>query len=98
VTAAWPPTAIVHGSEDVTIPIELSRELEARLREEGVQTELFVVQGEGHTFAGKMVRGGETWESQRRGWEWLARRLEESYEGKGVREGERCVYDPNSRC
>ncbi|KAJ4982694.1 hypothetical protein SVAN01_11810 [Stagonosporopsis vannaccii] len=79
VSSKWPPTAIVHGSHDTTIPISLSRELEGRLREEGVETGFFEVQGEGHTFAGKMAKGSQTWESQRRGFEWLAQRLEESY-------------------
>ncbi|CAN9150625.1 unnamed protein product [Alternaria alternata] len=79
VSSSWPPTAIVHGTADQTIPIAMSKELEKRLREAGVKTSLFEVQGEPHTFAGKMTKGSATWDSQRRGFDWLEERLEESY-------------------
>jgi acetyl esterase/lipase len=75
----WPPTAIVHGTADTTIPMRLSKELEAKLKEKGVKTAFFEVEGEPHTFVGKMVKGSKTWESQRRGFDWLEERLKESY-------------------
>ena len=79
VSSSWPPTAIVHGTADQTIPIAMSKDLEKRLKEAGVKTSLFEVQGEPHTFVGKMTKGSATWDSQRRGFDWLEERLEESY-------------------
>ncbi|KAF3052774.1 hypothetical protein E8E11_011288 [Didymella keratinophila] len=79
VTEYWPPTAIVHGTADTTIPMRLSKEFETKLKGKGVQTAFFEVEGEPHTFVGKMVKGSRTWESQRRGFDWLEERLEESY-------------------
>jgi acetyl esterase/lipase len=79
VSSSWPPTAIVHGTADQTIPIAMSKDLEKRLKEAGVKTSLFEVQGEPHTFVGKMTKGSATWDSQRRGFDWLEERLEQSY-------------------
>ncbi|CAN9193662.1 unnamed protein product [Alternaria alternata] len=79
VSSSWPPTAIVHGTVDQTIPIAMSKDLEKRLKEAGVKTSLFEVQGEPHTFVGKMTKGSATWDSQRRGFDWLEERLKESY-------------------
>ncbi|KAH6619045.1 Alpha/Beta hydrolase protein [Boeremia exigua] len=77
--AGWPPTAIVHGTADAMIPLRLSQEFATALRAKGGRVEVFEVEGAGHTFCGGMQRGGEVWESQARGWEWLAERLGESY-------------------
>lgn len=79
VSAKWPPTAIVHGTADTTIPIRLSKEFEEKLKGKGVQTAFFEVEGEPHTFVGKMVRGSKTWDTQRKGFDWLELRLRESY-------------------
>ena len=79
VSKDWPPTAIVHGTADTTIPMRLSKDFEAKLREKGVKTAFFEVEGEPHTFVGKTVKGSKTWESQRRGFDCLEERLKESY-------------------
>jgi acetyl esterase/lipase len=79
VSENWPPTAIVHGTADTTIPMRLSKEFEVKLKEKGVKTAFFEVEGEPHTFVGKMVKGSKTWESQRRGFVWIEERLRESY-------------------
>ena len=79
VSAKWPPTAIVHGTADKTIPMRLSKEFEGKLRRKGVQTAFFEVEGEPHTFVGKMVKGSKTWDTQRKGFDWLELRLRESY-------------------
>ncbi|KAF3006092.1 hypothetical protein E8E13_011140 [Curvularia kusanoi] len=78
VSADWPPTAIVHGTADTMVPIRLSKEFEKRLRDNGVKTAFFEIEGEPHTFVGKMVKGSTTWETQRRGFDWLEERLKES--------------------
>lgn len=61
------------------VPMHLSRELEKRLREEGVECEFIEVEGEGHTFCGKMEKGSRTWETQRRGFDFLESVVERSY-------------------
>ena len=76
----WPPTCFVHGNADVMIPTRLSHDMQARLKEKGVETEFFEVEGEGHTFAGKMVKGSKTWDTQRKGFDFLDQVLERSYQ------------------
>ena len=46
----WPPTLIVHGSEDSQVPLFESKHLTERLKAVGVESELIVVEGQGHTF------------------------------------------------
>lgn len=53
------------------VPITLSQDLFAVLKKEGVACEMIEVPGEEHTFAGKMVKGGQTWELQRKGFDWV---------------------------
>jgi dipeptidyl aminopeptidase/acylaminoacyl peptidase len=79
VSKQWPPTAIVHGTADTTIPMRLSKDLEAKLKACGVTTKFVEVEGEPHTFVGKMVKGSKTWDTQREGFNWLEGVLEESY-------------------
>jgi acetyl esterase/lipase len=79
VSRDWPPTAIVHGTADSMIPMRLSKLFEAELKKHGVETEFLEVEGEPHTFCGKMEKGSRTWETQRRGFDFLARVLERSY-------------------
>jgi len=70
------PTCIVHGQEDKMVPMYLSRVLYDKLGEAGVDREWIEVPGEGHTFAGKMEKGGKTWEVQRKGFDWLEKQIE----------------------
>lgn len=79
VSKSWPPICIVHGTEDTMIPMSLSQHLCKRLKEEGVEVEFVEVEGQEHTFAGKMERGSKTWNTQRKGFEWLQMILERSY-------------------
>jgi len=46
----WPPTLIVHGSEDSQVPLLESKHLTERLKAVGVESELIVVEGQGHSF------------------------------------------------
>ncbi|KAF4303358.1 MYB DNA-binding domain protein [Botryosphaeria dothidea] len=71
VTPAFPPTCVVHGTADTMVPMHLSRALYARLEESGVRREFIEVPGEEHTFVGKMVKGGDVWARQRKGFDWL---------------------------
>jgi acetyl esterase/lipase len=79
VSRDWPPTAIVHGTADNMIPMCLSKVFEAELIKHGVETEFVEVEGEPHTFCGKMKKGSRTWDTQRRGFDFLQQVLENSY-------------------
>lgn len=71
IDSSFPPTYIVHGTEDVMVPIGLSRTLYSALVESGVQCGMQEVPGEGHTFAAQMQVGSRTWELQRKGFDFL---------------------------
>jgi len=73
ITPAFPPTAIVHGSDDVMVPIQLSKDLFEELGRKGVKASMITVDGEGHTFAAKMKVGSRTWLAQREGFDFLER-------------------------
>lgn len=47
-----PPILLVHGDEDVIVPIRHARDLHARMTKAGASSELFVVQGGTHRVAG----------------------------------------------
>lgn len=78
VSVDFPPTYIVHGLADTMVPIELSRVLFQRLKENGVPCGMTEVPGEEHTFAMKMEVGSKTWWLQREGFDFL-----EKYIGRG---------------
>lgn len=79
VSAEWPPVAIVHGTADTMIPMRLSKELEDVLEEKGVEVEFIQVEGEPHTFCGTMVKGSKTWNTQRKGFDFLEKVVVRSY-------------------
>lgn len=71
ISPSFPPTYILHGTEDDMVPIEFNRNLFNELQRNGVESGMADVSGEGHTFAMRMVKGDETWERQLLGWEFL---------------------------
>ncbi|KAF2762118.1 alpha/beta-hydrolase [Pseudovirgaria hyperparasitica] len=71
VSATWPPVCIVHGLADDMVPVHLSRALYARMKDYGVDAEMIEIEGEKHTFAGKMVKGSKVWDEQRKGFDFL---------------------------
>lgn len=79
VSGKWPPVCIVHGNADDFIPIGLSRLFEEKLKSLGGKVTFFEVEGEPHTFVGKMVKGSKTWETQRKGFDFLEEVLSGSY-------------------
>jgi hypothetical protein len=79
ITKSWPPTAIVHGTADIMVPVRLSKQLEIKLRENEVETTFIEMAGESHEFAEKMVKGSRTWRLQRKGFDFLERVLKQSY-------------------
>lgn len=72
ITPSFPPTFIVHGEEDKSVPLELSRNLYAALVRCGVECVLRVIPEEGHTFAARMKPGSRTWNLHREGFDFLA--------------------------
>ncbi|PYI18198.1 alpha/beta-hydrolase [Aspergillus japonicus CBS 114.51] len=71
IDAQFPPTCIVHGGADTKVTIDVSRELFRVLKEQGVRCEMIEVPGEDHTFAMSMKVGSQTWELQKRGFDFL---------------------------
>jgi acetyl esterase/lipase len=52
VTAKYPPTLLVHGTEDTDVPYAESKNMDAKLAAAGVEHELVTVTGAGHGLAG----------------------------------------------
>jgi len=52
VDANDPPTLLIHGTDDTTVPAEQSRQLEKRLKNAGVSAELVLIDGVSHDWAG----------------------------------------------
>ena len=46
------PTLFLHGDRDITVPLSESQHMYDAFKEAGVATELIVVKGAGHSFAG----------------------------------------------
>lgn len=53
VDANDPPTLLIHGSADTTVPTTQSRELDKRLKAAGVNTTLIIIDGVSHDWSGK---------------------------------------------
>lgn len=71
ISAAFPPTFIVHGDEDKMVPLGLSKDLHLALSKHGVKCGMTEIPGEGHTFAARMKVGSQTWNLQRQGFDFL---------------------------
>lgn len=57
VTAAYPPTLILHGDADTVVPVSSARELEVLLKTRGVPHQSLILPGQGHWFdAGSQLR------------------------------------------
>jgi acetyl esterase/lipase len=52
VTADYPPTLMVHGTEDTDVPYEQSAAMDRELARQGVKHELVTVKGAGHGLSG----------------------------------------------
>lgn len=52
VTAAYPPTILLHGTADMDVPYEESKNMAARLAEVGIEHEFLTLEGAGHGLAG----------------------------------------------
>lgn len=52
VTKAYPPTLLIHGTDDSDVPYEQSKTMAAKLAEVGVEHELLTVPGAGHGLSG----------------------------------------------
>jgi acetyl esterase/lipase len=52
VTAEYPPTFLIHGTEDTDVPYSESKNMAARLAEAGVAHEFITVAGAGHGLSG----------------------------------------------
>jgi acetyl esterase/lipase len=73
VTRNFPPTVIVHGTVDTSVPINLSHKLFKRLKEAGIECDMIEIDGEEHTFSAKMIKNSPTWKRQQLGFDFLER-------------------------
>lgn len=71
ISRQFPPTFIVHGLADTTVPAALSRRLLQELQGHGVRCDMVEIPDEEHTFAARMKVGSSTWNLQRRGFDFL---------------------------
>ena len=53
VDANYPPTLLLHGTDDTDVPYELSVRMQNRLKEAGVDHEKVTIEGGGHGFDGR---------------------------------------------
>jgi acetyl esterase/lipase len=52
VTARYPPTLLIHGTNDTDVPYSLSQDMDAKLSQARVEHEFITVQGAGHGLSG----------------------------------------------
>ncbi len=52
VTAKYPPTILIHGTNDTDVPYSLSQDMDAKLSQAGVEHQFVTVGGAGHGLAG----------------------------------------------
>ena len=64
VTAKYPPTILIHGTADMDVPYEESKNMAARLAEAEVEHELITLEGAGHGLVG--ARTGEAGSAETR--------------------------------
>ncbi|KAJ3540818.1 hypothetical protein NM208_g4890 [Fusarium decemcellulare] len=79
ISPSFPPTFIVHGTDDNKIPIQLSKNLFEILRMNGVNCGMVELPGEEHTFAAKMEVGSVTWQLQRQGFNFLESLIQQGH-------------------
>ena len=61
VTSEYPPTILIHGTEDTDVPYSLSVDMAAALARNKVSHQLVTVQGAGHALS----RGGDPKEKEK---------------------------------
>ncbi|KAK7202440.1 Alpha/Beta hydrolase protein [Myxozyma melibiosi] len=71
VSSSFPPTFVVHGGADEMIIPQMSRLFVEKMREVGATCEMIEIAGQPHSFVGRMQKGDETWNQQRKGFDWL---------------------------
>jgi acetyl esterase/lipase len=69
VTESYPPTLLIHGTDDPDVPCEESRRMAARLGQAGVPHELLTLEGAGHNLVGASVEAAEA--AYTRAVEWM---------------------------
>ncbi|KAH9916866.1 Alpha/Beta hydrolase protein [Fomitopsis serialis] len=82
IDVSFPPTFLLHGDADVTVPLSESQKTVDRLRELGVKTELEIVPGGGHALMMQVAVPPEfcpgAAEAHEKGMQFLARELLDS--------------------
>ncbi|KAI5474672.1 hypothetical protein MNV49_002666 [Pseudohyphozyma bogoriensis] len=77
-TSAYPPTFLLHGSQDDVVPVGSSISFHEKLKELGVEAHLEIMEGAGHGW--KVVEGaegpeGERYGIEKRAFEWFVEKI-----------------------
>ncbi|KAJ6000130.1 hypothetical protein N7481_000539 [Penicillium waksmanii] len=72
-TSGFPPTCFVQGTKDVVVDAKFSQWAYAELQKNGVQSELYLVEGMAHGFDARLKRNDAAFASIQKGVEFLAR-------------------------
>jgi acetyl esterase/lipase len=78
VTAEFPPTMLVHGTDDTDVPYQQSVLMAEELKRKSIRHELVTLKGFGHAFEWSRNGDPETWEAYDRAIAFLKRWLIES--------------------
>ncbi|KIK67605.1 hypothetical protein GYMLUDRAFT_785295 [Collybiopsis luxurians FD-317 M1] len=65
VDASWPPTLLIHGSKDTSVPVAESKRMYELLQEAGVLSRITIVEGEEHFFDLPLGKPGEEGEAEK---------------------------------
>jgi acetyl esterase/lipase len=71
----FPPTCFVQGTADVVVDAKFSQWAYAELQKNGVQSELYLVEGMAHGFDARLKRDDAAFASIQKGVEFLARHV-----------------------
>lgn len=74
-TPGFPPTFFVQGTADVAVDAKFSQWAHAELQKNGVQTELYLLEGMAHGFDARLKRDDAAFEPIQKGVDFLARHV-----------------------
>lgn len=74
-SSSFPPTCFVQGTADVVVDAKFSQWAYAELQKNGVQSELYLVEGMAHGFDARLKRDDATFAPIQKGVDFLARHI-----------------------
>ena len=77
-TPGFPPTFFVQGTADVVVDAKFSQWAHAELQKNGVQSELYLLEGLAHSFDARLKRDEAAFEAIEKGVDFLAQHVPDS--------------------